>query len=151
MSVWQSELSKAESRGSHVSAFGIFCGVGLVLAMWFDFAFSFSSGSIAWRLPFALCGVLSLVAMTGILLLPESPRWLVKRGRSAEARSILELLHPGDQDTIDKELRDMEVALSMAESASLMSMFTMGRQRIFHRVCLAAAAQMMLQMTGINS
>ena len=33
-SVWQAELSKPHSRGSHVSGFGIFCGMGLVLALW---------------------------------------------------------------------------------------------------------------------
>ncbi len=31
--MWQSELSSAESRGSHVSSFGICCGTGLSLAL----------------------------------------------------------------------------------------------------------------------
>lgn len=34
ISVWQSEVSKAENRGEHVSAFGIFCGSGIALALW---------------------------------------------------------------------------------------------------------------------
>jgi MFS family permease len=29
VSVWQAEVSKAENRGEHVSAWGIFCGLGL--------------------------------------------------------------------------------------------------------------------------
>jgi hypothetical protein len=40
VSVWQSELAKAESRGEHVTAFRIFGGPGLSLALWLDFSAS---------------------------------------------------------------------------------------------------------------
>lgn len=72
---WQSELSKAGSRGSHVSSFGIYCGTGLSLALWIAFGMSFTSGSVSWRLPLAFSGVLAIIVMLVILKLPESPRW----------------------------------------------------------------------------
>lgn len=150
VSVWQSELSKADSRGSHVSAFGIFCGLGLLLALWLDFGLSYCSGSISWRFPLAFPILLSLIVMTFIFVLPESPRWLMKVNRVAEAREILNLLY-NDHVTVEKEIRDIQTALDLSGSASLKSMFTMGPQRIFHRVVIAATVQMFLQLTGVNS
>lgn len=73
--VWQSELSKAASRGSHVSSMGIYCGSGLSLALWISFGFSFASGEVTWRFPIAGSGILSIIVMATIFLLPESPRW----------------------------------------------------------------------------
>jgi sugar porter (SP) family MFS transporter len=150
VSVWQSEVSKASSRGSHVSAFGIFGGIGLCLSLWIDFAFSYCSGSISWRFPLAFPIVLSVIVMAFIFSLPESPRWLMKMKRVAEARDILNLLHQ-DSETVEAEIKDIQLALDLSGSVSLKSMFTMGPQRIFHRVILAATVQMMLQLTGISS
>lgn len=73
--VWQSELSRAESRGSHVASVGIYCGSGLSLALWVSFGFSFTTGSVSWRVPLAGSGVLSIIVMVFIFTLPESPRW----------------------------------------------------------------------------
>lgn len=75
--VWQAELSRAESRGSHVSSMGIYCGTGLSLALWVGFGFSFTTGSVSWRVPLAGSGVLSIIVMAFIFLLPDSPRWYV--------------------------------------------------------------------------
>jgi MFS family permease len=72
---WQSELSRAESRGSHVSSFGIYCGTGLSLALWIAFGLSFASGEVTWRIPIGGSGVLSIIVMAFIFTLPESPRW----------------------------------------------------------------------------
>jgi sugar porter (SP) family MFS transporter len=154
VSVWQTELSKASSRGAHVAAFGIFCGVGLVLALWLDFGCSYASGSFSWRFPLAVPMLMSVIVMAFIFTLPESPRLLMKQGKVAEARGILEALHE-DPETVEKEVADIQLALQLAgnlsESAALRSMFTMGPQKIFHRVVIAASVQIMLQLTGVNS
>ncbi|KPI40722.1 Sugar transporter STL1 [Cyphellophora attinorum] len=150
-SVWQSELSKASSRGSHVSAFGIFCGIGLLLALWIAFGTSYAINSFAWRFPLAVPIVFSLIAMPTIFLLPESPRWLVKQGRDSEAHAIMELLHE-DPEVVESEMTAIRISLSMSgEASSISSIFRMGEQRVFHRAALGCLAQMMLQMTGVNS
>lgn len=73
--IWQSELSRAASRGSHVSSIGISCGTGLSLALWISFGMSFASGQVTWRFPIAGSGILSVIVMSTIFVLPESPRW----------------------------------------------------------------------------
>lgn len=69
------------------------------------------------------------------------------KDRHDEARRILEALHPGNQEAVDKEIEDIETALKLsANHASLKAMFQMGPQRIFHRLMLAVVIQIMLQV-----
>lgn len=152
-SVWQAELSKAESRGSHVSGFGISCGIGLALALWLDFGTSYVSNSFSWRFPFLFPILLSLIVNLSIFTLPESPRWLVKKNRLTEARDIFSRIHDTelDADIVNREIRDVQLSLELSQNVSLSAMLKMGPQRTFHRVVLAATIQMFLQMSGINS
>jgi MFS family permease len=72
--------------------------------------------------------------------------------RHDEARYVLEALHPGEPETVEKEIEDIETALRMsAGHFELQSMFAMGSQRIMHRVILASVVQIMLQFTGVNA
>ena len=69
------------------------------------------------------------------------------KDRHDEARRILEVLHPGKQETVDREIEDIELALRISVNhAGLKAMFAMGPQRIFHRVMLASVVQIMLQV-----
>lgn len=151
--VWQSEISKATKRGSHVVADGIFIGVGTSLALWVDFGLFFvKSNSVAWRFPLAFQIVLSLMVMVSITLFPESPRWLLKKGRQEEAREILGALLDCDPyaEQVNNDVRDIELSLAVAGSGSWGDMLKMGEQRLLHRTILAASGQMFQQMCGIN-
>lgn len=48
--------------------------------------------SLSWRLPFALQTLASLALAIISPLLPYSPRWLVIKGRQAEAERVLDLI-----------------------------------------------------------
>ena len=79
-------------------------------------------------------------------------RRLKLKNRHDEAKRVLELLHPGDQEAVDKEIEDIELALRpAAKQVGLKALFTTGPQRIFHRVMLASVVQIMLQFTGVNA
>lgn len=154
VSVWQSEVSKAESRGEHVSAFGIFCGSGLALALWVAFGMSYTQpSSVSWRFTLAFTLLLSILVCSFIFSLPESPRWLCKMDRWEEARETLGLLYDEDPHgtTVSKEVEDIRISLERARKGNLGAMFKMGPQRALHRVVLASIAQIFLQMTGVNS
>ncbi|KAI3113451.1 hypothetical protein CBS147333_2889 [Penicillium roqueforti] len=153
VSLWQSEVSKAENRGSHVSAFGVFTGSGLSLSLWTGLGMSFTQpNSVSWRFVLVLSLLFSSLLSLFIFALPESPRWLCKKGKWEEAREILNLLHNEDPDFEEttKQLEDIRISLDRAGNASIFTMFKMGPQRSLHRVILAAIPQMFLQMSGIN-
>ncbi len=80
-----------------------------------------------------------------IFTVPESPRHLVKKGRSAEARRVLERL--GDED-VENELAAIEASLADRPDHV--------QERLFHAphwrpLMLAAAMAMFNQLTGINA
>lgn len=69
------------------------------------------------------------------------------KDRHNEARRVLEALHPGKPETVDTEVKDIELALKFsANRTGLGSLLAMGPQRIFHRVMLASVVQIMLQV-----
>lgn len=151
--VWQSEISKATKRGAHVITDGIFIGAGAALALWIDFGFYFvKDSSVSWRFPLAFQVVMFLCVMLFIVIFPESPRWLIKKGKLKEARDILAALADADPESeaISADIRDIELSLSICGNQSWKSMLTMGEQRLLNRTLLAAGAQIMQQMCGIN-
>ena len=55
---------------------------GIMISYWLDFAFSFlDPDPVAWRFPIAFQIFFALIIVVFILELPESPRWLILRGR----------------------------------------------------------------------
>jgi len=68
----------------------------------------FDAKDHAWRSIFWMCLTPGLVFTFGSLLLAESPRWLVQRGRHEQARAAL--LRTRDAAEVDGELRDMQAA-----------------------------------------
>lgn len=59
---------------------------------------SYTSGSIAWRLPIAFQIIFAVVVIVVLFGLPESPRWLFAQGRHEEAIKALCLVHEEDKD-----------------------------------------------------
>jgi sugar porter (SP) family MFS transporter len=70
-------------------------------------------GQTAWRWMFTAVAVPSLLFFIGSLLIPESPRWLVKNGRPDRARRVLARI--GGTAFADAEVRDIQSTLSEQE------------------------------------
>jgi MFS family permease len=151
--IWQSEISPASKRGVHVGTTGIFVAMGLTLALFVDLGMSFVSNSASWRLPFAMPILLCLPVIIFSFCLPESPRWLVRQGLISEAREVLAVLNDIDagNERTEKDIKDVQLSLSIAGKGSFGQVFHMGCQRNFHRASLAAGGLILLQLTGVTS
>src|SRR6266403_965494 len=97
------EVAPAQMRGRLVSINQLTIVVGILFAQclnWFlvrrlpqgatdDFIRNSWFGQQGWRWMFGLTAAPSLLFFLGMWLVPESPRWLAKNGKSERARSIL--------------------------------------------------------------
>jgi sugar porter (SP) family MFS transporter len=94
-----SELAPAKVRGAMGALNQIFIVLGILIA----FLTSYFLGPTSdWRWMFAGAIVPAVVLLLGLNIMPESPRWLLKNGQEAEARSVLVSAH--GTDDVDGEL-----------------------------------------------
>ena len=105
---------------------------------------------VAWRFPLAFQIFFALIIFGTILNLPESPRWLVMRGREEEALEVLEYLNdrPRDDPYITNEFEEVKETVIEMSKGSFRSLFDMSEYREFHRVVLAYVVQMYQQISG---
>ncbi|KAM3070848.1 hypothetical protein ACMFMG_009766 [Clarireedia jacksonii] len=114
---------------------------------------SHATGTVTWRFPLALPIVWSLIVLTTIPHMPESPRWLIKKERIEEAREVLAALSDvsTDSEQVNMDIAEIKAGLVISGQASFRDIFRMGEERLFHRTCLAASGQMFQQLGGINA
>lgn len=65
---------------------------GFSLSNWMTYGFSFVGGAAAWRVPLAFQFLFIFVLYATVPWLPESPRWLMAKGRTEEAEAIIAVL-----------------------------------------------------------
>ncbi|KAJ5008855.1 Sugar transporter STL1 [Colletotrichum sp. SAR 10_99] len=153
--VWQSETSGAKNRGRHVVLTGLFTCVGYVLESWINLGFwEFKTGPVTWRAPIAIAILFSLILMGSIYFLPESPRWLVMKQKSAEARTIIAALRGLEEDSLEVQAEVAGIEHSLEETtqnaAKLTDMLKMGDDKLLYRFGLCILLQFYQQMSGSN-
>ena len=126
---------------------------GICFSYWLDFGFSFlDPNPIAWRFPIAFQIVFALLILAFVLELPESPRWLILKGKEDEALSVLGALSdlPSDDPYIHGEFSAIKDTVLEMASGGFRDLFTRDENRHFHRSVLAYVNQVFQQISGIN-
>ncbi len=85
------EIAPASIRGRMVAINQLTIVIGILVTNLINYSLR-NSGDDAWRWMFGLGIVPSSLFFLGVLLIPESPRWLLKMGRVTEAENILQKL-----------------------------------------------------------
>ncbi|KAL7625342.1 hypothetical protein AAE478_004558 [Parahypoxylon ruwenzoriense] len=149
---WQSETSHAHKRGKLVMIEGALITGGIMVSYWIDLGLSFVESSVAWRFPLAFQIVFCLFILAFIWNLPESPRWLILKNREDEAREVLAALSDTtvDDKIVKNEFTAIKETVIEMSKGSFRDLFTMDRERNFHRTMLAVINQMFQQISGIN-
>lgn len=150
---WQSECSKSHRRGQLVMIEGALITGGICISYWLDFGFSFlEPSSVSWRFPIAFQILFAIIILLFVLPLPESPRWLIMKGKEEEAVEVLTALMdlPADDPLIHTEFTEIKDTVLALKDSSFKDLFTMDEDRHFHRVVLAYVNQMFQQISGIN-
>ncbi|KAJ5869061.1 hypothetical protein N7455_004002 [Penicillium solitum] len=147
----------SKARGPEVA---IQCAVlisGIALAYWVDFGFTRMDNQISWRIPIGLQAALAIVSVSGMLLLPDTPRWYYATNRIEEGDNVLARLHglPLDDDRVQAQKEEIQASIRLEESGK--SKFNMSLLlwdttdlRIGRRIRIAFLMLSIKQMMGIN-
>lgn len=161
--LYMSEISPKKVRGAIVSGYQFCITIGLMLASCVDYGTQDRNDSGSYRIPIALQMLWALILGSGLFLLPDSPRFYVKKGRYDDARHVLSRLRgqPEDSDYIKDELLEI-IANHEYESRLIpeggyfsqwLHCFTGGLSNPasnLRRTILGTSLQMMQQWTGVN-
>lgn len=151
---WQAECTKAHRRGTVLMlSAGVAIAAGMSFAYWMDFWFGYLDySSASWRVVIAAQILFILLAMVILFFMPESPRWLILKGREDQALRILSALNDTEPTTheIRQEFLQIKDAVIEMAKASFKGIGKQGDYRDTHRVILAVGLQFMQQMGGIN-
>ncbi|WP_242841130.1 sugar porter family MFS transporter [Clostridium akagii] len=100
------EVSPAEKRGSVSSLFQLMVMSGILLA--YITNYSFSSLYMGWRWMLGFAAIPAAILFMGGLVLPESPRFLVKDGQLDKARDVLAQMNKYNESAVNDELMQIK-------------------------------------------
>jgi sugar porter (SP) family MFS transporter len=101
--LYLSEIAPTEIRGAISSLNQLMITVGILLAFIVN---ALLADSGAWRWMLGLAVLPSVVLLIGMYFMPETPRWLVSRGRDDDARAVL--LQSRSEEEAEAEIRDIK-------------------------------------------
>lgn len=156
--VYSSEAAPAAIRGALTMLWQFFTAMGIALGYVFCIAFYYVpehniGGGLNWRLMLGSAMLPALLALAQIPFCPESPRWLMGKGRFTEAWTSLRSIRKHDitaardlfyQYVLLKE----EEGMDMPASQRLKELFTVRRNR--NATIASFIVTFMQQFCGIN-
>lgn len=142
------ELAHPKERQVVTSLYQSSWYFGSVVAAWITFGTFNIPSNWSWRIPSLLQTIPAIVQMIGVWTLPESPRWLISKGKSEEAKAMLVKYHAnGDEDNEFVKLEYIEmknvIELEMANETTWKTLVATpgNRRRMMILVCLGLFSQ----------
>ena len=143
--LYLAEIAPARERGALVSFNELAVTLGILASYLIGYALATSG---AWRWMLGLGGVPGVVLAAGMLLLPETPRWLAGHGHLDRARAALRRLRGHDAD-IEPEMKQLRADLTPKVQALPQSRLGHAAARLPLIVGIGLAV--FQQVTGINT
>ncbi|SFQ52753.1 sugar porter family MFS transporter [Parafilimonas terrae] len=101
-----SEISTASSRGKLVAMYQFNIVFAILIAYISNYLLKGVGGSNDWRWMLGVMAIPSLIYSILVIGIPESPRWLVTKGKDDDARKILSKLGISNADEEIKQIRN---------------------------------------------
>ncbi|MFX1366314.1 MAG: sugar porter family MFS transporter [Promethearchaeota archaeon] len=137
-----SEMSPPKIRGSLVSLNQLFITIGIVISYLVDYAFTPISG---WRYMLGLAAIPALILLIAMIFMPNSPRWLINKGKVNKARSTL--IEIRRTNNINNELNEIITSLDKQKGGRKDLLNPLIRPAMIVGISLA----IFQQVTGINT
>ncbi len=146
--LYLAEISPASIRGTLVSMFQLLITIGIFGAFLSDGAIADDANPSCWRNMFYVGIIPAVVLLVGMFFLPESPRWLLSKGREAEALKIMDKIE--DPAVIAEEVSKMKSDIEQTkEQMGIVETFK--QKWMVFPLMLAVLIMFFQQAVGINT
>jgi major inositol transporter-like SP family MFS transporter len=151
--VFLAELAPYEIRGSITGRNELAIVVGQLAAFVVNAILGVTLGHVdgVWRIMFGVCALPAIALFFGMLRMPESPRWLVEKGRHDEALKVMSTIRSPERAEAEiaqvRTIREAEGAVSQRNIVKQVVANKWLRRIVLVGIGLGVAQQ----LTGINS
>ncbi|OAS89266.1 MULTISPECIES: sugar porter family MFS transporter [Metabacillus] len=145
------EMSPVERRGRVVTQNELMIVGGQLLAFVFNAILGNTLGDTThvWRYMLVIAALPAIFLFIGMLRVPESPRWLILKGRKDSALSILRQIR--ETDKAESEFKEIEAAIAKESDTQKASYKDMAVPWVRRIVFLGIGIAIVQQITGVNS
>jgi major inositol transporter-like SP family MFS transporter len=149
--VYLAELAPYEIRGSLAGRNELMIVIGQLAA----FVVNAIIGSVwgefsgVWRIMLAVAAVPAVALFVGMLGMPESPRWLISRGRNQDALAVLKTVRSSDR--AEAEMADVKHLADEEKEMNLSGWGALRNKWILRILLVGIGLGVAQQLTGINS
>lgn len=150
--LYQSETAPKWIRGTIVGCYQWAITIGLLLAAIVLNATKDRDDTGCYRIPIAVQFAFSIILWIGMYILPETPRYLIKKGNKAAAAKSLSRLRrlPVDHPALVEELSEIQANHEYEMSIGTASYLACFKPPIRKRQLTGIALQALQQLTGVN-
>lgn len=155
-----SELSYPTHRETCTFAYNVCWYLGAIIASWVTYGTRNLNGKASWTIPSYMQGALPVFQLAFFWLVPESPRFLIAKGKIEQARKVLTRYHTGnstnpvDVALVDFETREIQAAIEQEKLALSSSYFDFIRRPTYRKrgfLCVCVGIMMQLSGNGLVS
>ncbi len=144
--IYIAEISPAKSRGRLVALLQFNIVLGILVAFLSNYIIgTLNLGQIQWRWMFGVEAFPAAVFFVLLLAIPLSPRWLMTKGRSDEARGVMERL---GEENIEQEMIEIQESIDLAHHTMTEPFFN---KKYLTPIMLAFFIAAFNQLSGINA
>jgi len=145
--LYLAEIAPAASRGAVTSLNQLCITLGILVS--YLVGYSFATTPEGWRWMLGLGAVPGAILAAGMLVLPESPRWLAGHNRMLEAEAVLRRLRASPAEVAD-DLAILRTDL-LREDGRLEPWSALLAHRLRPALIVGVGLAMFQQITGINT
>jgi sugar porter (SP) family MFS transporter len=142
--IYIAEISPPKIRGRMVAVNQLAIVTGILVTNLINYSFR-NLGQDAWRWMFGIGVFPSILFLLGILVLPESPGWLVAKERHSDAEAALSKI--GNSIYISETMDGIKKSLSRAKGGNFSLLFS---KTFLPVVTIGVVMAMFQQLCGIN-
>ena len=146
------EVAPSDKRGRMVTQNELMIVTGQFLAFVFNaiIAVALAGDPHVWRYMLAICAVPAVVLFFGMMRLPESPRWLVSKGRISDALGVLKRIRHTNAHAI-AELNDIQDTIAQQSSQKPVTFKELNTPWVRRIIFIGIGIACFTQLTGVNS